>query len=172
WIARLKSKGVVFRTRHRFRGFGAEGLLFDENREIVPEAAVLALGGGSWPQTGSDGRWVPALERAGIGVAPLVPANAGVEIAWEAPRLEGTVLKNITLEISGTRATGEVTITKYGLEGTPVYTLTPEIRAALPATLRLDLKPSMTVEQIAAKLARAPKKSLSTRLGALKIPGT
>ena len=38
---------------------------------ISADATVLALGGASWPQLGSDGAWVDAISGAGVGVAPL-----------------------------------------------------------------------------------------------------
>jgi uncharacterized flavoprotein (TIGR03862 family) len=176
WIARLRAGGVVFRTRHRWTGFGERGLRFGTPAGeigVEPRATVLALGGGSWPETGSDAAWVGPLSEAGIAIAPLTPSNAGVEVRWKVPPPAGTVLKNVALSIGGERADGEVTVTSYGLEGTPVYALTPPIRAALAtgsAVLSLDLKPSLPPERIAERLARGGKKSLSTKLGGLKIP--
>jgi uncharacterized flavoprotein (TIGR03862 family) len=176
WIARLRAAGVVFRTRHRWTGFTGRGLRMVSPAgeiELEPLATVLALGGGSWPQTGSDAAWVAPLSEAGIAIAPLTPSNAGVEVRWSVPPPAGTVLKNVALSIGGERAEGEVTLTSYGLEGTPVYALSPAIRAALgrgSAVLSLDLKPSMPPERIADRLARGGKKSLSTKLGGLKIP--
>lgn len=175
WLARLRGAGVVFRTRHRWLGFGERGLRFGTPAgeiEVEPRATVLALGGGSWPETGSDAAWVAPLSEAGIAIAPLTPSNAGVEVRWSVPPPAGTVLKNVALAIDGERAEGEVTVTSYGLEGTPVYALSPAIRAALArgsAVLSLDLKPAMTREKIAERLARGGKKSLSTKLGGLKI---
>ena len=45
-------------------------------------AVVLALGGGSWPQLGSDGRWVDWLRAQSVDIAPLEPANCGFDVAW------------------------------------------------------------------------------------------
>jgi predicted flavoprotein YhiN len=66
--------------------------------EIQANAIILALGGGSWPQTGSDGAWVETLEKAGVEVSPLAPANCGWEVAWSsdlAEQLEAQPLKNV-----------------------------------------------------------------------------
>ncbi len=38
---------------------------------FTADAVVLALGGGSWPRLGSDGRWTDLLAAAGIEVLPL-----------------------------------------------------------------------------------------------------
>ena len=48
---------------------------------VPARAAVLALGGGSWPRLGSDGAWWPWLAQAGADVAPLRPANCGFDVA-------------------------------------------------------------------------------------------
>ena len=42
-----------------------------ELRTFAADAAVLALGGGSWPETGSDGAWTGFSTRLGVAVAPL-----------------------------------------------------------------------------------------------------
>ncbi|TXN39234.1 aminoacetone oxidase family FAD-binding enzyme, partial [Methylobacterium sp. WL18] len=55
WLARLDRLGVRIRTRHRLTAIG-EALAFetpDGAVEIRPRAALLALGGASWPRLGS-----------------------------------------------------------------------------------------------------------------------
>ncbi len=67
---------------------------------MTADAAVLALGGASWPRLGSDGAWVPVLAAKGISVRPLRPANAGFTAAWSpvfAERFAGAPLKRIAL---------------------------------------------------------------------------
>ena len=62
WIKRLKEQKVEFRTRHEWIGFqrigdGTWAFEFrtpDGSSIIQARAVVLALGGGSWPQTGSE----------------------------------------------------------------------------------------------------------------------
>ena len=167
WRRRLAELGVVIYTRHRWLGFvGATGLrLLDEasGREftVVPAATVLALGGATWPQTGSDGHWVPHLAALGVACAPFAPANCGAEVAWSAffrEKVGRAPLKNIALSCGGHPVRGEILLTDYGLEGTPVYALTPALRAALasggPAFLHLNLKPDLTPAELHSRLAR------------------
>jgi predicted flavoprotein YhiN len=49
-------------------------------------------------------------------------------------------------------------VTRYGLEGGAVYALSPDIRAAIAAegvaNLALDLRPDLSVEQLAERLSR------------------
>lgn len=169
WLARLAELGVVIKTRHRWLGFAPDspnGLrLRDEPASqeftICPSATVLALGGASWAKTGSDGTWTAALTAIGVRCTPFAPANCGAEVAWGAffrEKVGRAPLKNIALSCEGRTVRGELLLTGYGVEGTPVYALTPALRAALsrqvPATLWLNLKPDLSAEQLRQKLLK------------------
>ena len=58
-------------------------------QSVAPRAAVLALGGGSWPRLGSDAAWVPWLAQKGVDVAPLQPANCGFDVAGRSAPAQG-----------------------------------------------------------------------------------
>ena len=174
WLARLDRLGVRIRTRHRLAAIG-EGLHFetpDGPVEIRPRAALLALGGASWPRLGSDGRWVPLLERLGVAVTPLEPANAGFTVAWSElfrERFAGAPLKRVTLACDGTQVRGEAVITASGIEGGAVYALSRSLRTAIAARGRarlvVDLRPDLTREGLARRLSGArPGDSAATRL--------
>ena len=81
WLRRLREAGVEFRTGARLRSLTNDGdrwrLAFADGEEIVARAVVLALGGASWPETGSDGAWPPLLAAHGVKLAPFVAANCG-----------------------------------------------------------------------------------------------
>lgn len=167
WTSHLRALGVQLHTRHRWLGFaGATGLLLRNEAtghefSIAPDATVLALGGASWAKTGSDGRWLAAFEQQGIRCVPFTPSNCGAEIAWSAffqAKVGRTPLKNIALRCDEAFARGELLLTDYGVEGTPVYALTPALRAALgagtPAPLLLDLKPDLSDDQLLTKLRK------------------
>ncbi len=50
-----------------------------------PDATVLALGGGSWPELGSDGAWVDTLvANAASTSLRCKPSNCGFDIGWSA----------------------------------------------------------------------------------------
>src|SRR6478672_10403721 len=69
WLRRLDAAGVVFKPRHRWTGWGAEGALTFQAADgpvtAKADATVLALGGASWPQLGSTGAWAGILAAAG-----------------------------------------------------------------------------------------------------------
>ena len=170
WVERLRKLGVHFALRHRWTGlrpgarwqidFQVEG----ELRTFEADAVILALGGGSWPETGSDGGWVEILQRLGVAVTPLVPANCGWELPWPAALLadaEGKQLKNITARAGATTAVGELIITRYGLEGGAIYQLGPALRAMATPEIVIDLKPSFTAAQLVAKLGPARRNFLA-----------
>ncbi len=170
WVHRLREVGVKFALRHRWTGLraGAQWQLDfqveGEPRTAEAEAVILALGGGSWPETGSDGSWVSALEKSGVAVALLTAANCGWELAWSPAVLaaaEGQPLKNITARVGETTATGELLVTKYGLEGGAIYQLGPALRAMPEPEIVIDFKPAHTVAQLVKKLGNCPRNFLA-----------
>ncbi|MFX8964999.1 NAD(P)/FAD-dependent oxidoreductase, partial [Acinetobacter baumannii] len=67
---------------------------------VRADAVLLALGGGSWPELGSDGSWVTWLTERGVDVAPLRPANCGFEVSWSdhfRTRFAGQPVKPVAL---------------------------------------------------------------------------
>jgi uncharacterized flavoprotein (TIGR03862 family) len=164
WLGRLAQLGVEIRTRHGWIGLtGSRPLLQGPEGEFEAEAdaTILALGGASWPRLGGDGGWAPVLAARGVAIAPLQPANAGVEIAWSPhlrDRFAGTPLKRIALTFDGRTVRGEAVIAATGLEGGAVYALGSGLREAIGrdggAMLTLDLRPDMNAAEITDRLAR------------------
>lgn len=161
WVQRLREAGVQFAMNHHWIGLRHDDQLaldFETaNGRATAEvnAVVLALGGGSWPQTGSDASWVGILSHLGVRVAQLQSANCGWETEWPEPVLalaEGKPLKNIVARAGRAQAIGELLVTKYGLEGGAIYQLGPALREIAEPMLTIDFKPSFTIEQLAAKL--------------------
>jgi uncharacterized flavoprotein (TIGR03862 family) len=176
WLRRLAARGVALRTGYRLVGIGAGASLRFAHGEgettIAPDAAVLALGGASWPRLGSTGAWVPLLSDAGIAVSPLLPSNVGLDIGWSditESRHAGEPLKRIALTFEGETARGEAMITVKGLEGGAVYALSAPVREALrlsgSATMALDLRPDIGASELGASLAKTRRgDSLTNRL--------
>lgn len=161
WISRLRSLGVEFFLRHRWQrlhaqaGGGWQVVAASPHGEVMLEAdaVVLALGGGSWPVTGSTGAWQASLAELPVAQSPLRPANCGWETAWPQEILDGICgqpLKNIRAHAGGQSAAGEILITRYGLEGGVVYSLTPALREC--PVLTIDFKPTLSREDLLARL--------------------
>ncbi|RBJ04664.1 TIGR03862 family flavoprotein [Xanthomonas oryzae] len=176
WVRRLKEQGVVFHVQHRWRGWSEDGALrFDAPTGAIErnaDAVVLALGGGSWPQLGSDGQWQAALQQHGIAVAPLVPANCGFDIDWSAhfvQRHAGAPLKPVVAhwqDRNGVQHTlqGECVATADGIEGSLIYAMAADLREQIEAhgvaELMLDLVPGRSRERVHTELAQ-PRKGRS-----------
>lgn len=177
WLARLAELGVDLRVRHTWTGWDADGnltFLEGDGRAVVvaADACVLALGGTSWPRTGSDGAWVPLLREAGIQVTPLQPANCGFVVRWSEPLLDrfaGSPLKDVVVRHRGSAARGDVVLTRDGIEGGPVYALSRVLRTCIAndgaAELEIDLFPDATPVDLALRLdRRRPKDSAASGL--------
>ena len=159
WVERLRGLGVEFAMNHRWLGlqYGSPLRVLFQNRPARQhDAVVLAMGGGSWPETGSDGGWVGVLEKLGISVSPLRAANCGWEAAWmpeTRARVEGRPLLNIHVRAGDVCVVGEVMLTRYGIEGTLMYALGKALRGMESPEICIDLKPTFSVEQLAQKMA-------------------
>jgi uncharacterized flavoprotein (TIGR03862 family) len=172
WLRRLRESGVTFHMHHRWLGWQAHGALHfatQHGQRVIPaDAVILALGGASWPQLGSDGSWVAPLQESGVAIAPLQAANCGFELSWSehlASRFAGAPLKAVVAHwvdrngIAHSRQ-GEFVLSEYGIEGSLIYAIGAElreqIRAGADAVLRLDLAPGCTLERLTERLA-APR---------------
>ena len=205
WLHRLRERGVRFHVRHRWSGWNAAGefcfdtpdgersvqLTFnDPHPSPLPlagegingetnsvHAVVLALGGGSWPQLGSTGAWLPLLAQRGVEIAPLRPANCGFDAGWSEhfrTRFAGQPLKGVVAsftDAAGTvqRRQGDIMVTASGIEGGLVYALSAairdEIEAVGSATVYLDLTPGKDVQRLHEELAHPRgSRSLSSHL--------
>ncbi|MGH8158623.1 MAG: TIGR03862 family flavoprotein [Rhodanobacter sp.] len=172
WLRRLRESGVTFHMHHRWLGWQAHAALHfatpQGERAVPADAVILALGGASWPQLGSDAAWLAALEQAGIDVAPLQPANCGFELAWSehlSSRFAGAPLKAVVAHWTDRRGVahvrqGECVLSEYGIEGSLIYAIGAELREQIvargEAMLMLDLAPGYTQQVLAERLA-APR---------------
>ncbi len=181
WLHRLRENGVRFHMRHRWTGWNEQGELRFTNSagaiDIKASATVLALGGGSWPQLGSDGAWVTLLARHGASVAPLRPSNCGFEVTWSKhfrERFVGEPLKSVAASFGEVRKQGECLITEHGIEGGLIYALSAPLRDEIEskgsATLHLDLLPDWSEQRVLTEVShprgsRSLSSHLQSRLG-------
>lgn len=189
WLHRLRVAGVRFHQRHRWLGWTEDGAALRLQGpagefHLQPRCTVLALGGASWPQLGSDGRWVPLLQAQGVDVAPLQPANCGFEVArpdgqrgWSEhlrSRFAGAPIKPAALKFTAHdgrsfERAGEFVLSDYGVEGSLVYAVSALLRDTLAAqgtaTLHIDLLPTFDAARVLDEVRR-PRgtRSLATHL--------
>lgn len=166
WLARLSQDGVMFHTEHTWKGWDNKGdLLFQTKdgaiKNVQSDATLLALGGASWPQLGSDGTWISFLEEKKVAVEPFRPSNCGFTVQWSdyfKERFSGTPLKSISITHNAETARGEAMISEKGIEGGSIYALSAPIRDDIQehgsTRIMLDLRPAMRMDLLLQKLEK------------------
>lgn len=186
WLTRLRAAGVRFHMRHRWTGWDEAGRLCFDTPEgpdtVAATATLLALGGASWPQLGSDGRWVDTLAARGVTPAPLRATNCGFDLAWSphfSERHAGQPLKNVRIAFTGIDGTriersGECLVSAHGLEGSLIYALSAGLRECIERDGRvkidIDLLPALDAQKVLEEVsrprgARSLSSHLNSRLG-------
>jgi len=172
-LARLADRGVEIRTRMRWTGWDANGALAftpdnGETEAVTASATLLALGGASWATLGSDGAWSEILRQRAVQITPFAPSNVGFTVAWSdhfRERFAGQPLKSIAITHGAQTVRGEAMITDYGIEGGPIYQLSPRLRAAAPVEIQIDLRPGLAKQDVEAKLSNTkPGDTLASTL--------
>ncbi len=165
WMARLAGLDVTLHTRWRWTGWDGADCTFDTpdgHKVFTASKIVLALGGASWARLGSNGAWSAHL---GDAVAPFAPANMGFGVDWTdhmTPHF-GKPVKAIKLMAGQSESRGEFVISRAGIEGGGVYTISKAVREGAP--LSIDLLPDWDVARVRTALDKPRgKNSLSNHL--------
>ena len=177
WLKRLRAAGVVFHMRHRLIEMDQHRFTFEHNEtqiQVQADAAVLSMGGASWPKLGSDGKWQGLLLKHGVDVAPLQSANCGFYSQWSEhlqQKFAGSPLKNIAITVKtltgeSVYKKGECIVSEYGMEGSLIYAFSKYLRDIInangQASCKIDLLPDISEKQLVQKLsAKQGKDSLS-----------
>ncbi len=166
WVRRLRSKGLVIRTRTRFAGWNADGSVrligADGEQSRSPLATVLAMGGSSWSKLGASDAWVEILRDAGVEVADLRPSNCGFDCTWSdvfKQRYAGVAVKQVVAKFaSEPPVRGEFMLTEHGVEGSLIYALSAPLREQIQqsgsAEVRLDLAPNRELNWLRERLKK------------------
>lgn len=129
---------------------------------IECDRVILACGGCSYPQTGSDGGGFALARRLGHTVTPLYPALVPINTDDDYLReLQGLSLKNVTFNAYDGKKKlfsqqGELLFTHFGISGPLVLTYSSVMagRDISKAKTYIDLKPALTQQQLDNRLIR------------------
>jgi uncharacterized flavoprotein (TIGR03862 family) len=171
-LAVLDKQGVTIQYQHIWKGWAANNdLVFNTDTEIKSDYTIFALGGSSWKVTGSDGTWLDLFKKQDIAISPFQSSNCAYRVHWPEDFIaehEGSPLKNIAINCLNKKQKGEAVITRFGLEGNAIYALSPQIRAELEsqqkATIFLDLKPTLSYDDLLRKIKKSSLKKTSEML--------
>jgi hypothetical protein len=190
WLHRLRENGVSFHMRHRWTGWDEAGQLKFVTPQgditVTQDVVILALGGGSWPQLGSDGLWTAVLQQHKVIVAPLRPSNCGFDVGWTdhfRTHFAGQPLKAVVVGFTdaagkGYQKQGDCMLTSSGIEGGVVYALSAYLRDEIAsqghATIFLDLTPGKDMQRVHAEVAhprgsRSMSSHLQSRVGLNRV---
>ena len=138
----------------------AAGFSTDKGDFFAP-ALLLAVGGASYPRTGSTGDGYAMAQKVGHTViAPtgsLVPLESNDEAIGG---LAGLSLRNISLKLVNSKKKtvfsdfGEAEFTDFGLTGPTVLSASCHMGRETGFSLVLDLKPGLTPEKLEARVLR------------------
>ena len=153
WLDKIISLGGKINYSHKLIDFSENKAIFSHIGNEINfsfDYLVLALGGASWKKTGSTGEWKELLDSKNIECTNFVSSNSGFEIEdWhKMAEMEGQTLKNTDTSFGSISRKGDVVISSYGLEGTPVYFVNKEFRENNSGFVSIDLKPTKTQEEI------------------------
>lgn len=158
------------------------GVILERNgKKAAADAVIVATGGLSYPTTGSTGDGYRMAKDAGHTVTALSPALVPFETKEDMTELQGLALKNIkAFVMDGKKEVysefGEMLFTHFGVSG-PVLLSASSYAAKKfqkqdhPLTLKIDLKPALSEEQLDARFLRefeeAKNKQFKNALGNL-----
>lgn len=163
-----KKNGVIIKTSSPVKK-----LLIEDNKivgvevngeKISADHVILALGGASYPLTGSTGDGYKLAKSAGHNITPIRPALVPL-ITKEscAGKMSGLNLRNIgvTLFVDGKKTRsefGELVFADFGITGPITLTLSKEVIRYLnekkDVKLSIDLKPALDEKKLDNRLIR------------------
>ena len=158
WLEYLDKFNVDFQYEHKLVDFSSEQLKMeyrDEKKTLSFSKIIFALGGASWKKTGSTGDWLDLFRQKNIICNSFQSSNSGVvfQSGFDLKLLEGQYIKNCKVFSSSFERLGDITITKTGLEGAPIYALNKEFRMGTPVFI--DFKPTVDFDKISKTIAQS-----------------
>lgn len=168
-LDQMKKANVQIHTEMHWLGWDDNlDLKFNESESINYDIAIYAVGGASWKKTGSSGQWLDKFSNNNIPTKSFRASNCAFQVHWPDTILdsyEGKPLKNIGISINEKNQSGEIVITKFGIEGNAIYPLSSQIQDSLHlhenATIYIDLKPVFTEEKIYQIIVNSNKLKMS-----------
>ena len=134
------------------------------NKVENADSVVLAVGGASYPATGSTGDGFKIAEKLGHTVTKILPALVPLETEESfVKELQGLSLKNVKVTLLSDNKKvaeefGEMLFTHFGVSGPIILTLSRKAAFLLDegefVELSINLKPALTPEQLSARVLR------------------
>ena len=159
-VAYCSSATVVNRKVRGIRRDNGTFIVRTDKEEIF-DSVIIATGGRSYPQTGSDGNGYRLAAKLGHTVTPLVPSL--IPLTSKDPlcsSLQGLSLKNVEIKITDLKNKvlytdfGEMMFTHFGVTGPMILSASAHLRNRdiSELTLHIDLKPALDEKTLDTRL--------------------
>jgi predicted Rossmann fold flavoprotein len=145
-------------NNNTIQGIRSNGKIFETGK------VILAMGGKSYPATGSNGDGYELARQAGHTIIKPLPALVPLETQGGiAQKMQGLNLKNVKAEVrvndkKTAEAFGEMLFTHFGLSGPIILTLSRivvmELRNKNKVEINIDLKPALDEKKLDKRLLR------------------
>ncbi len=142
----------------------AAGIVTAKGKIIEADRVILAMGGSSYPGTGSTGDGYRLARTLGHTVRDPAPSLVPMITAGDIPqRLQGLTLKNVNASVivNGKKAGemfGEMLFTHFGLSGPIILSLSRQFNRTIleghQVEISIDLKPALDHETLDRRLLR------------------
>ncbi|KYZ77472.1 FAD-dependent oxidoreductase [Anaerosporomusa subterranea] len=140
------------------------GVEFQDGGKISADKVILAVGGSTYPGTGSSGDGFVMAGKIGHTITELRPSLIPLEVeeSWITD-LQGLSLKNVTATVTkgGKKLAsefGEMLFTHYGLSGPIILSLSrvaaDALRIGEPVAVEINLKPALDEQMLDRRLQR------------------
>lgn len=140
-----------------------KGVKYKTGEKLYCDSVIVATGGKSYPQTGSDGAGYAFAKQAGHKIMPLKPSLVPLEIYQKFCRdLMGLSLKNVSIKVKNEKNKtvfedfGEMLFTHFGVSGPLILSSSAHIKNIENEkySIYIDLKPALDEKQLDLRILR------------------
>ncbi len=164
----LLRKGVSVFTDAFVRDISLSGsggfVLQTSQGRFDSKAVVLATGGATYSNTGSDGNGYRLAIRSGHSITRLVPALSALKCAQDTSLLKGITLKDVVVRYGKKRARGAVIFTHFGISGPVIHNICADVLEKNIRTIYLDLLPDLGEDELFSGMSQEGSKRPANRL--------
>lgn len=153
-----------------------KGIITESGKNILADKVIIAAGGKSFPNTGSDGSMYEVLKNHGHSITPIYPALIPLVIKEDFVKsLQGISMKDVVISAKVKKKKyekiGDMIFTHFGISGPGVLKLSSYITKALSegeVEINLDFLQDKSREQLSEIIRSNPAKTVLNNLkGAL-----
>lgn len=136
--------------------------VLNSGEKVFAKTFVLAMGGKSYPRTGSDGSGFSLAESLGHAVSGLRAGLVPLETVENWPKeIAGLALKNVAITVKNAengktiyKDFGEMLFTHFGVSGPIILSASSFLKDKKSAQISIDLKPALSEEILNKRILR------------------